>query len=233
MDKQPALTLSKSPGLRFRGAPRERYPNEATNPYIARHREMAQVIIASQARQEWASLFGRIAPLHVEIGSGNGDYLAGMAAAHPWADWVGLEIRFKRVVLTGDKLVGMPNARVVRWDGFLLEELFAPGSLAGLHINHPDPWPNPRQAKRRLIGPALRAAAVRSLVPGGELRMKTDFRPHVDALIEGDGLPLQVVGRSDDVRRDGAPWADDIETGYQQRAYTLGEPVFAVWLRRA
>lgn len=232
MDRQPEL----SP--RFRDKRPEDFPLPGVNPYVASHREMPQVVPASEApgwRGRWAELFGRRAPLHLEVGSGNGFYLTGMAALHPERDWLGLEIRFKRVVLAARKLgaAGLRNARVVRYDAFVLADLFAPGELAGLHVNHPDPWARRSQARKRLVGPAFLAMVTPLLAPGAEVRLKTDFAPHVAALLAAaKDLPYEVLGTREDVEGSGAPWPDEVRTNYQRKAALAGRPVHAAWLRR-
>lgn len=231
--------LRDGQGRRFRGQIGETFERPELNPYVSIHKEYPeQIIPASQgaglgARR--AELFGREAPLHLEIGSGNGFYLSGMAALHPEADWVGLEIRFKRVVIAAKKLqeLGLRNARVVRYDAFLIEDLFGPGTLAGIHVNHPDPWPKGRHEKHRLLGPAFLDAAARMLAPDGELRVKTDFAPHVAAVLAAlPGRPFTVLGRVEDVARDGAPWPDEVVTNYQRKSGEAGRPVLALRLRR-
>jgi tRNA (guanine-N7-)-methyltransferase len=234
MDRE--QVLSRKPPFRDRLP--EYFPHPDVNPYVEEHRGLANVVPASEAagwRGRWHELYGRAAPLHLEIGSGNGFYLSGMCALHPGQDWLGLEIRFKRVVLAARKLEvrGLPNGRVTRYDATRLEDLFVPGSLAGIHINHPDPWPRGRQAWRRLIGPAFAQTAAGLLAPGGELRLKTDFAPHVGALLQAvEGLPFEVLGRCEDLRVDGAPWPDEVTTNYQRKFDERGVPVLAAWLRR-
>lgn len=208
------------------------------NPYVEEHHAFPNVVPASAApgwKGRWHELYGRVAPLHLEIGSGNGFYLSGMAALHPDRDWLGLEIRFKRVVLAARKLqrASLGNGRVTRYDAFQLDDLFLPGALSGIHVNHPDPWPKGKHAWRRLIARPFAEAAARLLAPGGELRLKTDFPPHVAALREAlQGLPLAVVGASADVARDGAPWPDEVRTNYQRKFDERGIPVLALWVRR-
>ena len=90
-----------------------------------------------------------------------------------------------------------------------------------------------KQPRRRLIAPPFAEAAARLLAPGGELRLKTDFPPHLDALIGAlAGLPLQVCGRSDYVRGDGAPGPDEVTTNYQQKFNDRSVPVRSLWVRR-
>jgi tRNA (guanine-N7-)-methyltransferase len=121
----------------------------------------------------------------------------------------------------------------VRYDAFLIEDLFAEGSLAGIHVNHPDPWPKGRHAKHRLLGPAFLDTAARLLADGGELRIKTDFPPHLDAVAKGLGArPLGLLGRREDVLAEGAPWPGDVETNYQRKCRVAGRPVLAMWLQR-
>lgn len=210
------------------------------NPYRDGHaafgRELLPADAAPALRGRWAAEFGREAPIQLELGLGNGSWLATAAAGAPDQDWIGLEIRYKRCVQTAEKVrkAGSTNARVVRYSWFALAELFADGELSGIWIHHPDPWSHPLQAKHRLIDDAFVALAARLVRPGGELRLKTDYKPHRQALLAGVAASpgWEVVGTSDDIRRDGAPWPDDVVTGYQAKFDAAGEPVYAARLRR-
>ena len=224
----------------FRDRAYEHSSHPRLNPYVELHREFGPQVIpgeeAPQWRGRWAELSGREAPLHVEIGSGNGFFLSGMAARHPEQDWIGIELRFKRVVLCARKLqqVGATNARIVRYDAFNLDDLFTPASISGLYVNHPDPWAKESQAGRRLLGRPFVAWAAGVLVPGASFRLKTDHAPNVELLLESiQGLPYEVLGQTDDIRRDGSPWGeDDVITNYQRKFYQRGLPVLGLWVRR-
>lgn len=231
---QPAAT--ERPRFRERSSAGRR---EEVNPHIAAHREFAGIALtATEAfgwRDRWAERFGRAAPLHLEIGSGNGEWLAAMARQHPDWDLVGVEIRYKRVVLTATKLrkAGVANAVVCRYHAAYLDDLFEPGTLDGVHVNHPDPWPKNAHEKNRLISRWFLEDVATLLRPGGVLRLKSDFRPNVErvgALL--DGLPLRVTGRAEDVTRGPAPWPDDVETNYQSKFRKRGLPVHAIELER-
>jgi tRNA (guanine-N7-)-methyltransferase len=208
------------------------------NPYVASHRTFgAEVLPASEApgyRGRWHERFGRVAPLHLEVGSGSGFYLSGMAGLHPEADWIGIEVRYKRVVTAGSKLraLGVTNAVCARYDAMLAEDLFEPGSLAGVHVNHPDPWAKDRHAKHRLIGRPFLEVVARLLAPGGQLRLKTDFPPHVDALLEAAEGLFAVKAVQRDVKAGGAPWPDEVRTNFQRKADEKGVAVAAVWAVR-
>ncbi len=224
------------PEGRFRDKQPDEYRLPDLNPYLKLHREFGPpVLTADQAlagRGRWHQVFGRDAPLHVEIGSGNGFFLAGMSSARPQWNWLGLEIRFKRVVQCARKLQGAgatAQGRIARYDVHQLDDLFGPGSVSGLYVNFPDPWPKARHAKHRVLGPDFMGTVASILRPGAELRVKTDHPVNVDAVhTHVAGLPLTIAAVSHDVQREGPPWEHDVVTNYQTKFYKRGEPVHAV-----
>lgn len=211
------------------------------NPYVASHRTYGPPVIPAEEagawRGRWDECFGRSAPLHLEVGCGNGFFLAGMARRHPEFNWVGIEIRYKRVVLTARKLqaAGVDgHSRIVRYDAWWLDDLFEAGSLSGIYVNHPDPWMKDRHAGKRLMGPLFARFAAWALKPGGEVRLKSDHPPNLDGLWEGaQGLPFELLGRSDDVRSE-LPWdrEDDVVTNYQSKFDRRDAPVYALRMVR-
>jgi tRNA (guanine-N7-)-methyltransferase len=231
---------SSSP--RFRVRPLADYTSLATNPYLVLHHEFGLPVLTAQQAQEacvdWAAHFGRPAPLHLEIGSGNGFFFAGMAKLHPEWNWLGVEIRFKRVILTARKLQSSGSeefARIARYNAFYLDDILGPASLAGVYVNHPDPWPRYRQAGNRLLARPFAEKMAHMLAPGGRLRLKTDHRINIDGLTKAiEGLPLREIGRSKDITKEGTPWPDhdDVITNYQSKFDKKNEPVYALWLER-
>jgi tRNA (guanine-N7-)-methyltransferase len=225
---------------------RDRKPDEVfipdLNPYLKEHFSFGPpVLTATDAptyKGRWDEAFGgSTGPLQVEIGSGNGFYLSGMAAKHPEQRWLGIEIRYKRVILCARKIraAGLPNARITRYDAWWLDDLFLPGELDGLHINHPDPWVRGVEQKKRLLSVDFLGWAARALKVGATLRLKTDHLPYVDqALRCVEGLPFALIGRATDLATVGTPWPadDDVITNYQSKFIKRGLPVHAAWLRR-
>ena len=217
-------------------------PAPNLNPHLRRHVEWGPPVLtatdAAALRGRWADAFPRAQPLHLEVGPGNGFHLAAMAARHPDRNWLGVEIRYKRVVLCAKKIEAAgatDNARICRYDAWWLDDLFVPGEVAGLYVNHPDPWTKDRHEKKRLMGPFFAAWAARAMAEGASLRLKTDHRPNVERLVAAfDGLPLRVVGRSDDVAANGLPWPedDDVRTNYQSKFDKRGEPIYAMLAER-
>jgi tRNA (guanine-N7-)-methyltransferase len=130
---------------------------------------------------ELAALFGRDAPRTLEIGFGNGENLAALAAAHPERDFLGVEVHrpgIGRVLRTLEER-RLGNVRLLCQDAVeVLRERIAPGSLQEILILFPDPWPKKRHHKRRLVQPGFVACAARALAAGGILRLATDWQPY-------------------------------------------------------
>ena len=227
---------------------RKLHKREGVNPYVELHRAYDDRLIPADLaftfRGRWHERFGRRAPLVLEVGAGNGEFLAELAARNPETDFVAIELRYKRCVLVAKKLQarGLRNAVICRYHAAFLDDLFEDGSLDGVWMNHPDPWPKERHEKNRLVSRWFLDDVARLLRPGGFYHLKSDHRPNVDRAVEvldhgpegekAERLPFDVTGRSEDVTRGPAPWPDDIETLFQSRFRTKGEPVYAVALRR-
>jgi tRNA (guanine-N7-)-methyltransferase len=138
-------------------------------------------------RLDPAAVFGRQAPLVLEIGFGMGGATADIAAALPDHDFIGCEVHEPGVGALL-KLIGereLHNIRIVQHDAVeVLEHMVGPGVLAGVHIFFPDPWHKKRHHKRRLIQPAFVAKLVQHLQPGGYLHCATDWQPYAEQMLE-------------------------------------------------
>ena len=115
--------------------------------------------------------FGRDAPCILEIGFGMGETTAEIAAAHPQYDYLAIEVHTPGVgsllKLIGERQIA--NIRIVQHDATeVLRHMIAPGSLSGIQIFFPDPWPKKRHHKRRLVQPEL-VALLCSRMAGGAL----------------------------------------------------------------
>ena len=132
---------------------------------------------------DWSRVFGREAPLGLEIGFGNGEFLEAEAREHPERDYVGIEISWGsvlRLMHRADKS-GLRNVRVAIGDAELLTGLlFAAESLSECILNHPCPWPKERHHKRRLIqAPFLEVLADR-LRTGAPVTIQTDHTDYAE-----------------------------------------------------
>lgn len=133
------------------------------------------------------SLFGRIAPLELEIGSGKGLFLRKAAAASPDHDFIGTEIAYRYALISAAGLAknGLTNAIALCADAAkLLAERIPSNSLAAVHVYFPDPWWKKAHRKRRI----LRADVVRliedRLLPGGRLFFRTDVEEYYRSTLE-------------------------------------------------
>jgi tRNA (guanine-N7-)-methyltransferase len=135
---------------------------------------------------DFARVFGRVAPLAVEIGFGMGSAMAAIAAAAPGVDFVGIEVHPPGVGALLQRIdeMGLENVRIVQHDAVeVLESMIAPASLAAIRIFFPDPWHKKRHHKRRLIqAPFVRLLASR-LAPGATLHCATDWLPYAEQML--------------------------------------------------
>ena len=135
----------------------------------------------------WQQRFGREAPLELEIGFGNGDYLVRRAQAHPERDFVGVELEWPSVRRALRKIAraDVENVCLIQVDARVaLERLFRPRSLHRAYALFPCPWSKKRHAKHRLFSrPFLRLLNSR-LAAEGEVLVVTDHRPYLTWVLD-------------------------------------------------
>lgn len=136
---------------------------------------------------DWISIFGRAAPLFVELGFGNADFLVRLAGDHPEINVLGLEISLPSLRKGERKLdrMGLSNARVLRADAHqALWTLCRPGDIDRVYINFPDPWPKDSHRRRRLVSDRFLNLVGSRLAPGGHLRVATDHLGYAQWIAE-------------------------------------------------
>ena len=182
-----------------------------------------------------AAWFGREAGLVLEIGCGTGTSTLAMAQAEPDLDVIAVEVyrRGLAQLLSGIDRAGVTNIRLIRGDGTdVLEHLLTPGSLTGVRVFFPDPWPKARHHKRRLLQPATVALMADRLRPGGVLHAATDHAGYAEQIAEvGDAEPL--LRRAEPGEPLPISTARPI-TKYETKAHHAGSAVNEfIWVRRA
>ena len=180
------------------------------------------------------ALFGRRAPLVLEIGFGMGQATAEVAAARPDTDFVGVEVYTPGVgsLLRQVEARGLSNLRVIQHDAVeVVRDRIAPGSLAGVHVWFPDPWPKKRHHKRRLIQPPFVAMLASRLAPGGYLHCATDWEDYATQMLEVlSAEPL--LANTAAGRAPRPAWRPP--TRFEQRGLRLGHDVWdLLFVRRA
>ena len=124
-----------------------------------------------------AEVFGRSAPLVLDIGIGYGDSLTTAAAAEPDLDLIGADVHTPGIASTLARIESMEltNVRLLHGDALRFVERLAVGSLAGIRIYFPDPWHKARHRNRRMASEANIDRFCTLLMPGGTLHVATDI----------------------------------------------------------
>ena len=173
------------------------------------------------------SAFGRNAPRMIEIGFGNGEALAEFAKANPEIDCLGIEVHRPGVghLLLAAETAQLRNLRAICHDAVEVLQNLPPASISFAHIFFPDPWPKKRHHKRRLIQPAFVELIARVMMPGGRLRLATDwehYAMHMREVLDASSSFKNCAGQKGFVER---PQMRPL-TRFERRGHRLGH---AVW----
>jgi tRNA (guanine-N7-)-methyltransferase len=181
---------------------------------------------------DFENLFGRRAPVTVEVGSGMGETTVSIAAAHPERDYLAIEVHAPGVgsLLKQVGELGLTNVRVVQHDAVeVLRDMVPAASLGGLHVFFPDPWPKKRHHKRRIIQPPFAALAASRLAAGGILHVATDWEEYAYHVLQ---VLADTPGLANTAQGFAARPATRPETKFERRGLGLGHGVWDVIFER-
>ncbi len=188
-------------------------------PYAARPLDLAQI-------------FGRTAPVILEIGFGMGDTTAKIAQAHPENDYLALEVHTPGVgnLLKLIDAGNLENIRIMQHDAVeVLRDMIGANTLDGVHIFFPDPWHKARHNKRRLIQSPFIAQLVQKIKPGGYIHVATDWQDYAEQVLR----VLSEEPLLENTAADYAPRPDYRPlTKFEQRGLKLGHGVWDLVFRR-
>lgn len=127
-------------------------------------------------RGNWGEAFEKKQPLHIEIGTGKGQFITGMAKANPDINYIGIELQESVIVSALDRLIEaeLPNCKLMNVNGAELAKYFESGDVSRVYLNFSDPWPKTRHEKRRLTFKSFLEVYEAILVKNGEIHFKTD-----------------------------------------------------------
>ncbi len=183
---------------------------------------------------DFNQMFGRKAPIEIEIGSGSGVFLKEEARRRPEVNFLGIEKDGKQAHRAKDKWrrFEIYNTRMLRCDAhYFLEEYPQEHSVDAYIILYSDPWFKKRHHKRRLFQPRLLPILQKTLKPGGLLTIKTDVSSYYDVIIElFEGC--ESLDQLFDKRLDLEPEEHDIETNFQLKARQKGHPLHYMQYRK-
>lgn len=181
-----------------------------------------------------AAVFGRDAPLELEVGSGKGLFLRTAGAARPDADFLGVEIavKYARFAAAGLLKAGLTNAIVVHGDAVrLLAEYLPDDSLWAVHVYFPDPWWKKRHKKRRVMRETLLGAVERTLRPGGSLHFWTDVEEYFVTSLERIAAETKLLGPLP-VAEQPSEHDLDYRTHFERRVRQHEAPVYRAEFRK-
>jgi len=171
----------------------------------------------------WKDVFGREAPLLIEIGFGGGHFLIDLGKARPDCNVLGVEISAYSLRRGAKRITkaDLAHVQLVQGNGHVvLQALCQPASVSGVFINFPDPWPKEGHYHRRLIDAAFLQLAATRIESGGSLEIATDHAEYASAIADClEGCPyFQSRLPSAYTTRDG----EHVTTKYEQIARDAG-----------
>jgi len=175
-----------------------------------------------------AAVFGREAPVTLEIGFGNGESLAALAAASPDRNFLGIEVHRPGVghLMLRAEAGALSNVRILCRDAVeVLERRIADAALDEVLLYFPDPWPKKRHHKRRIVQPAFVELVARTLRPGGRFRLATDWQNYAEHMLAVVGACGQLENESPDGGYAPRPGGRPL-TRFEQRGQRLGHEVW-------
>jgi len=180
------------------------------------------------ARVDLVQLFGRNAPVHVDLGCGDGSFLCEMAQQFPKSNFLGIERLTKRVKKVRRKAEKIENVRVLRADTlFAVRYLLPESSVETFYLLFPDPWPKRRHQLRRIFTADFLDAIAVALEQRGVLRVATDQLDYFHQIERSSRAHMQfkVVPRSPD---------DSLfpVTKFERKFREQGAPIYRLTLRK-
>ncbi|WP_214096403.1 tRNA (guanosine(46)-N7)-methyltransferase TrmB [Candidatus Methylacidithermus pantelleriae] len=153
-------------------------------------------------RLDWEVVFGRKAPVVLDLGAGEGSFSLAYSVRHPGKNIMAVERKAERARKAASRAqrLGLDHVKVLHCDiGYFLRCFVPPSSIWEIHLLFPDPWPKRRHAKRRLITPAFVSDVVLALLPGGFVRFVTDQAFYFEQAVEHFGRQKELQPEKEEV----------------------------------
>ncbi len=177
---------------------------------------------------KWHEVFGNENPIHIEVGTGKGQFVLGMAKQNPDINYIGIELFDSVIVCALEKVVEAEkpaNLRLLKVNGAKLQEYFAKGDVSRVYLNFSDPWPKKRHAKRRLTHEGFLKLYESILIDNGEIHFKTDNRGLFEySLVSMNQYGMRLNYVSLDLHAEMPE--DNIMTEYEEKFSAKGQPIY-------
>jgi len=187
------------------------------------------ILNPADAKGRWQEIFGNDHPIHVEVGSGKGAFVSGMAKANPEINYIGIDIQKSVLSYALDKVLAtaVPNIKLLWVDGSDLTDYFEDGEIDRLYLNFSDPWPKKRHEKRRLTYQSFLATYQQILPENGEIHFKTDNRGLFEySLVSFSQYGMKLKGVWLDLHA--SDFEDNVLTEYEQKFANKGQVIYRV-----
>ena len=187
------------------------------------------ILNPADAKGRWQEIFGNDHPIHVEVGSGKGAFVSGMAKANPDINYIGIDIQKSVLSYALDKVLAtdVPNIKLLWVDGSDLTDYFEDGEIERLYLNYSDPWPKKRHEKRRLTYQSFLATYQQILPENGEIHFKTDNRGLFEySLVSFSQYGMKLKGVWLDLHA--SDFEDNVLTEYEQKFANKGQVIYRV-----
>ena len=187
------------------------------------------ILNPADAKGRWQEIFGNDHPIHVEVGSGKGAFVSGMAKANPEINYIGIDIQKSVLSYALDKVLAtdVPNIKLLWVDGSALTDYFEEGEIDRLYLNFSDPWPKKRHEKRRLTYQSFLATYQQILPENGEIHFKTDNRGLFEySLVSFSQYGMKLKGVWLDLHA--SDFEDNVLTEYEQKFANKGQVIYRV-----
>ena len=187
------------------------------------------ILNPADAKGRWQEILGNDHPIHVEVGSGKGAFVSGMAKANPEINYIGIDIQKSVLSYALDKVLAtdVPNIKLLWVDGSDLTDYFEEGEIDRLYLNFSDPWPKKRHEKRRLTYQSFLATYQQILPENGEIHFKTDNRGLFEySLVSFSQYGMKLKGVWLDLHA--SDFEDNVLTEYEQKFANKGQVIYRV-----
>lgn len=183
---------------------------------------------------DYQRVFGRQAPVVLEVGFGMGDSLLAMAQAEPDKDFIGIEVHPPGVgrLINNAAKEGLSNLKVYMADAVdVLEDCIPDGSLARFQLYFPDPWHKKKHNKRRIVQPEFMQLVAAKLQTGGVCHLATDWEAYAEHMMEVMSLAPNYQNQAEPYHFSPRP-AHRPLTKFENRGQKLGHGVWDLLFER-